>query len=125
MPAIEYKKRERNTRTIWPKKLAALTPEQERIRDDFFNCWLEELPKRYTVFEHFNQRYPLRTFRSMSEKDGRIKTLDIGAGKGEHIAYEDLDQQTYMALELRAELANSIRSTFPNSDVVVGNCETN
>lgn len=125
MPVVPNGGREKSTHTIWPKKLAELTPEQERIRDDFFNCWLEELPKRYSYFDQFNQKYPLRTFRNGSEKDGRIRTLDIGAGRGEHMAYENLAQQTYVALELRPELAKWSHRVFPQASAVVGDCQEN
>lgn len=125
MPAIADRDRKRNATTIWPKKLAELTPEQERIRDDFFNCWLEELPKRYSYFDQFNQKYPLRTFRNGPEQDGRIRTLDIGAGRGEHLAFEALERQTYVALELRTELASWIHKVFPQASVIVGDCQEN
>jgi SAM-dependent methyltransferase len=106
----------------WPKKLPELTPEQKRISDDFMKYWHEVLPRRYGVIDDFNHRYPVRhapqSFR---------RTLEIGAGNGEHLEYEMLsDEQwnNYHALELRENMAEQIRTRFPRVRVVVGDCQT-
>jgi ubiquinone/menaquinone biosynthesis C-methylase UbiE len=106
----------------WPKKLPELTPEQKRISDDFMRYWHEVLPRRYGVIDDFNHRYPVRhapqSFR---------RTLEIGAGIGEHLEYEMLsDEQwtNYHALELRENMAEQIRTRFPRVRVVVGDCQT-
>ncbi len=104
--------------TKWPKALPLLTDEQEHIRDDFVNYWLQVLPKRYGVIEKFNHTYPLRSL-----SPHLTKTLDIGAGRGEHLHYENLDNQEYTALELRSELAEVIRATYPSVRVAVGDCQ--
>ncbi|HCF28549.1 MAG TPA: class I SAM-dependent methyltransferase, partial [Cyanobacteria bacterium UBA11049] len=102
----------------WPKRLPELTDEQQRIRDDFMNHWLQILPKRYGILERFNHSYPLRTQHSKIKR-----TLDIGAGRGEHLNYEDISSQDYTAMELRPELAEVIRLAYPSVKVVVGDCQ--
>jgi SAM-dependent methyltransferase len=102
----------------WPKTLPSLTDRQQQIREDFYQVWLEELPQRYGVVEGFNHRYPLRTLRSRE-----MRTLDIGAGRGEHLAYERLDDQEYVALELRQELADRIIAAYPKARVIVGDIQ--
>lgn len=104
--------------TQWPKRLQTLTEEQERIRNDFMNHWLTVLPNRYGVIEKFNHTYPLRTYTS----DTRT-TLDIGAGRGEHASYEDLESQEYVALELRPSLADAIRARFPRIRAITGDIQ--
>ena len=104
----------------WPKKLPQLREEQLRIRDEFMRLWHEELPKRYGLIEEFNHRYPLR---SRPEKGTRIRTLEIGAGIGGHIDYEDLRLQEYHALELRPEMALQLRERFPNCNAVIADCQ--
>lgn len=104
--------------TKWPKRLPELTDEQQRIRDDFMNHWLQILPKRYGILERFNHSYPLRTQHSKIKR-----TLDIGAGRGEHLNYEDISSQDYTAMELRPELAEVIRLAYPSVKVVVGDCQ--
>ncbi|HLU11420.1 MAG TPA: class I SAM-dependent methyltransferase [Oceanobacillus sp.] len=104
----------------WPKQLPQLTEEQKRISDDFMNVWLSELPKRFGIVEIFNHRYPLR---SLKEISAPIRTLDIGAGRGTHLTFEDLDRQEYTALELRPELAKHIQEKFPSVNVVVGDIQ--
>jgi len=101
----------------WPKALRPLTDEQKYIREDFYKLWLDVLPKRFGLVEKFNHQYALRTIAS------RVKTLEIGAGIGAHLGYENLDMQEYVALELRSDFAQKIRDTYPNVRVVVGDCQ--
>jgi len=101
----------------WPKKVAELTPEQQKIRDEFMVKWLEELPVRYGLAENFNQSYPLRTYRAGA------RTLEIGSGLGAHLSYENLKEQEYVALDIRPEMAEMIRSKFPGVQTVTGDCQ--
>lgn len=102
----------------WPKRLPVLTEEQRQIREDFLKYWLQVLPKRYGLVEKFNHRYPLRTFSPQVKR-----TLEIGAGRGGHLQFERLKSQEYVALELRPELAEIIRTSHPEVCVVVGDCQ--
>jgi len=102
----------------WPKRLPALTEEQERIRKDFQEAWLEVLVDRYTLVEKFNHTYPLRT---LSPRVRR--TLEIGAGRGSHLRFENLESQEYVALEWNPELAGIIGASYPAVRVVVGDCQ--
>lgn len=81
------------------------------------SVWLEILPKRFGAIEWFNHRYPLRTMRP------GVSTLEIGAGSGAHLHYEDLSNQKYTAIELRPELAGKIRAAHPGVNVVTGDCQ--
>jgi SAM-dependent methyltransferase len=101
----------------WPKRLAALSPEQMRIRDDFMRHWLEVLPNRFGLIEQFNHRYPLRTFQT------NARTLEIGAGLGAHLRFENLPAQEYWALELRPELARALAEKFPGVQAIAGDCQ--
>jgi ubiquinone/menaquinone biosynthesis C-methylase UbiE len=101
----------------WPKALPPLTDEQKYIREDFYKLWLDVLPKRFGLVEKFNHRYPLQTIAS------GVKTLEIGAGTGAHLGYENLDLQEYVALELRPDLAKKICDTYPSVQVVLGDCQ--
>ena len=101
---------------IWPKAIPALTDEQQRVRDTFMGRWLEVLPQRYGVIERFNHGYPV-----VAHPRGR--TLEIGAGLGEHLRYENLEQQDYYALELREELTATIRNRYPTVSAVVADCQ--
>ncbi|MFZ4816736.1 MAG: class I SAM-dependent methyltransferase, partial [Phototrophicaceae bacterium] len=101
--------------TVWPKPAPQLTPEQQHIREDFYNYWLTELPKRYSVIEEFNHGYPLRSART-----GFSRTLDIGAGRGEHVGYENLNEQEYVAMDLRPELLSATASRYPQIKTLVG-----
>jgi SAM-dependent methyltransferase len=103
----------------WPKKLMTLTPEQQRIRDDFMGRHLEAVQKRWYGFvERFNHGYPLRTF-----KPGQ-KTLEIGAGIGAHLNWEKYQEQEYHCNELRPPLCERIKQKYPGVEAVAGDCQT-
>ena len=105
----------------WPKILAPLNEEQRRISDDFMKHWHEVLPQRYGIIDDFNHGYPVR------HAPGKfLSTLEIGAGLGEHLAYEKLtaeQERHYVALELRENMAARLRERFPNVQAHVGDCQ--
>lgn len=106
----------------WPKPLSELSPEQKRISDDFMRHWHEVLPRRYRIVDEFNHRYPVRRAPAKFRR-----TLEIGAGIGEHLKYEKLSEEqwrNYHALELRENMAEQIRARFPRVHVVVGDCQS-
>jgi ubiquinone/menaquinone biosynthesis C-methylase UbiE len=105
----------------WPKALPPLSEEQQRISDDFMQHWHEVLPRRYKVIDDFNHRYPVR-----HAPKNFVRTLEIGAGLGEHLEYERLSpEQTkaYVALELRPNMAQTIQKRFCDVQVAVGDCQ--
>jgi SAM-dependent methyltransferase len=101
----------------WPKQLPVYTEEEQGIRDAFMARWLEYLPQRGSFVERFNHGYPLRGAAS----GGR--TLEIGAGLGAHLRYENLETQQYYAVELLEELADSIKASYHSVTTLVGDCQ--
>ena len=105
----------------WPKILPELTPEQRRISDDFIHYWHQVLPKRFSIVEDFNHNYVVR-----NAPPDFHRTLEIGAGVGEHLLYERLtseQESEYYALELRENMAADIRIRFPRVHTIVGDCQ--
>jgi SAM-dependent methyltransferase len=103
----------------WPKAVPPLDAEQRRISDDFMRHWHEVLPNKYGAIEHFNHGYPLRF---LPEQE-RFRTLEIGAGIGAHLAFEDLSRQDYHCVELRQNMADAIVERFPQVTARVGDCQ--
>ncbi len=101
----------------WPKPLPAFTEDEQRVRDAFMARWLEYLPRRGGFVERFNHGYPLRG--SWSPQ----RTLEIGAGLGAHIRFENLERQQYYAVELREELAENLGERFPTVTTIVADCQ--
>jgi SAM-dependent methyltransferase len=105
----------------WPKVLPPLTPEQQRISDEFMKRWHEQLPSRYGIVERFNHSFPVR-----HSRPGFRATIEIGAGLGEHLHYERLtpdQEKNYCAVELRENMAAEIRKSFPKIQAVTGDCQ--
>ncbi len=105
----------------WPKILPELTSEQESISDDFMHYWHEVLPKRYAIVDDFNHRYVVRNAPRQF-----VRTLEIGAGLGEHLVYENLStlqKSNYTAVELRSNMAARIKERFPEIQAHIGDCQ--
>jgi SAM-dependent methyltransferase len=106
----------KNAPTAWPKPPAQLTEEQLRIQDDWMRYYHERMPAEHRRIVRFNHGYAAR-----SARPGR--TIDIGAGLGEHLRYEDLSTQEFHAVELREEMAAAIRRDFPSAITLVADCQ--
>ena len=101
----------------WPKPFPELTEEQHRIRDDFMKYFHEIYTDNYGRVSKFNHSYAVHSFRP------GIRTLEIGAGLGEHLDFEDGAAQEYVALELRDEMAAVIEEARPQISTHVGDIE--
>jgi ubiquinone/menaquinone biosynthesis C-methylase UbiE len=51
---------------------------------------------------------------------GGTKTLEVGAGLGEHATFEDLSKQDYYSLEYREEFCKELRKKMAPGKVVCG-----
>ena len=116
--ALKQRQHRRVSAARWPKQLPDLTLEQQAIREDFMRYWLEVLPRNYGLIEQINHRYALSP-----RPTRQCRTLEVGAGSGAHLAYEDLTLQEYTALELREELAHQISLKYPEVHVLVGDVQ--
>jgi ubiquinone/menaquinone biosynthesis C-methylase UbiE len=105
--------------TTWPKRLPELTDEQMAIRDDYMNYFYSEVySARFGRIQRFNHTYAARSF------EPGLSTLDLGAGLGEHLEFEDGRAGRYVALELRPEMAREIERRHPYVTTVVGDVES-
>lgn len=105
----------------WPKVLPPLTPAQSAISDDFVHYWHQVLPQRFGVIERFNHSYPVK-----HAPADFSRTLELGAGRGEHLVYERLSPQQrheYYALELRSNMCTAISERFPDIHVAQADCQ--
>lgn len=107
----------------WPKTFPPLTSEQEHISDDFMKHWHEELASRsrYNKIEKFNHGYVVD-----NAPASFLKTLEIGAGLGEHLKYENLSPQqkkNYVALDIREVMVEQIKINFPDIQSQVADCQ--
>jgi SAM-dependent methyltransferase len=108
--------RHRSRSPTWPKEVAQFTVEQRQTQDDWLHHHHEQLSDTHRHIVRFNHGYTAR-----SARPGR--TLEIGAGLGEHMRHEDLSLQDYHAVELRENMAATIRRDFPLAITVVADCQ--
>jgi len=105
----------------WPKIFPPLSSAQASISDDFMKYWHEVLPKKYGIVDEFNHRYVVKNApRNFS------RTLEIGAGNGEHLNYEKLDvaqRSNYFAVDIRNNMIIELRKKFPDVNSFVGDCQ--
>jgi SAM-dependent methyltransferase len=105
----------------WPKILPPLDPKQQRINDDFMHYWHEVFATKLRFADQWNHRYVVR-----HAPAAFIRTLEIGAGLGEHIAWEKLNakqESEYVAAELRETMAEKMRARFPRITVLVADVQ--
>jgi SAM-dependent methyltransferase len=102
----------------WPKQIPELTPQQIAIRDDYMNYFYSEVyTARFGRIQQFNHTYVTQT-----RADGP-KTLDLGAGLGEHLQFERGHGRDYVALELRPEMAAEISANQPQVTTISADVE--
>jgi SAM-dependent methyltransferase len=105
----------------WPKKFPPLTDEQKRISDDFMAYWHQVLPSKYNIIEEFNHSYPVKHAPSNFKR-----TLEIGAGLGEHLKHESLtavQRKNYFCLDIRPNMIKALQHTFPDVTAIVHDCQ--
>jgi SAM-dependent methyltransferase len=99
-----------------------MTSEQKRISDEFMKLWHQELPSRFGFVENFNHSFPVK-----HSRPGFRASIEIGAGLGEHLHYEKLNpeqEENYVAVELRENMAAEIRKRFPKVKAITGDCQS-
>jgi SAM-dependent methyltransferase len=109
----------KSVQSRWPKTPAPLSPQQEAAREAFMLAWHEELPDRYAFIEQFNHGALV----DLPVTPLRFRTLEIGAGIGGHLPFEDLSRQDYYCLELRAEWCEILKNKPAVHEVYRGNIE--
>lgn len=105
----------------WPKTFSPLSPEKKAINDDFVRYWHEVLPRNYSIVDEFNHNYVVKT-----APQEFTRTLEIGAGNGEHLKYERLNEQqreNYFAIDIRENMISELHNQFPEIRAVVGDCQ--
>lgn len=108
-------------KSLFPKILPELTNEQKLIKDDFMEHWLKILRKKYSIVDKFNHNVV-----SKNRPENFLTTLEIGAGIGEHLNYEKLNdnqKKNYYALERRLNLLKILKEEHPEAKTVHGDCE--
>ena len=117
------KSRDISDLTKWPKIFSPLTQDQQRINDDFLKHWHDVVPRNkfYGFTDLFNQQYPVK-----HAPREYLRTLEIGAGLGEHLEYERLTKnqyRNYVVMDIRSNMLERLHERFPNIQAVLGDCQ--
>jgi SAM-dependent methyltransferase len=102
----------------WPKRITPLTTEQQDAREKWMKLWHEVLPSRYGVIEKFNHGFPA----NLPHPAG-CRTLEVGAGLGEHFSWEKTDQD-YYCLEYRQKFCDQMKAKVPAERIICGDIHT-
>ena len=110
---VDYKKK-------FPKILKDLTPEEKIICDDFVKTWLQDLSSKwiYGLFESFNHNYSSKSKILKKWRGRKVNTLELGSGIGNHILYENLENQNYYVTELRSNMIEELQKRFPTVNAI-------
>ncbi len=106
----------------WPKTIPQLSQEQLVAREKWMKLWHELLPNKYGMVENFNHGFPAKLFQPQSGRKPR--TLEVGAGLGEHVKWEDTSAQEYSMLEYRQEWTEQLKSKYPQYHCFQGDIQS-
>ena len=115
----------KSLRDKFPKQLPPISKEDQDICDDFMKVWHEKLDgdKRYSLIESFNHKYSTNSPHYYAMRQKHIRTLELGAGIGNQISYEDLSHQDYYAVEIRENMILALQQSYPLVKTVKGSVE--
>lgn len=109
-----------STQSKWPKIPVILSPAHQVAREKYMSLWLNKLDSgTYKYFDRQNHenvsKLPIRP---------GCRTLEIGAGIGTHLKYEDLKKQNYHCLELRTDFCEVLKTIIPAEQVQQGDIQS-
>jgi len=105
----------------WPKQLPPLSPEDQKVNDDFMEHWHDVFPNKYSIADSWSHSYPAKNRPAQF-----LRTIEIGAGLGEHLKYEVLtpeQEQNYVAVEYRENMAKRLHEACPKIQTYLGDCQ--
>jgi SAM-dependent methyltransferase len=102
----------------WPRTPPPLDAAQLEAREKFMQLWHDDLPDKYRTLEQFNHGWVA----GLPHPAG-CKSLEIGAGIGGHLKYENLSDQDYYCLELRPSFCGQLEEKIGAGHVLCGDVQ--
>lgn len=104
----------KNQTNKWPKRRPQLTKEQQEILKDWYKYWLSDsvMPGKFSIIDRWGHKYVAKEFIP------HTKVLDIGAGTGSHLDFEDTNLLDYFAMDHTIDLLNLIPTKYPNTHLI-------
>jgi len=93
----------------FPKKIPKLSRRKKIISDLFMKLWHQEI-KKFSLIENFNHNYVAKSNIVQKKK---FRTLEVGAGIGNHLWYEKSLNKNYYCIEIRNNMIQEIKKKFP------------
>lgn len=107
--------------SVWPKQVSSLGPEEKKICDEFMADWHKKLGGPLRLMNYFNHSFVVK-----HSPPAWHRTLDLGAGLGEHLLFEknsSVQIRNYQMVEMRENMAESIRLRISGAQVLVADCQ--
>ncbi len=104
----------KNQPNNWPKKRSILTNEQQEIFNDWYKFWLSEsgMPGKFSIIDRWGHKFVAKKFIPHS------KVLEIGAGTGSHLKFENTNLLDYFAMDLTKDLLNQLATKYPDTHII-------
>jgi ubiquinone/menaquinone biosynthesis C-methylase UbiE len=105
----------------WPKKTIQLTDAEHKISDDWMKYYFEINRSKFSRIIDWGHNYIAK-----QSPSGFTSTLEIGAGLGEQICYENLtdsQMESYVCVEFRDNMAQALKERFPKVQLCIADCQ--
>jgi len=112
----------RKQETRWPKPRVVLTEAERSALERWYQDWMPNFHQTFSVVHRFNHHF-VASLPLPAAREGRLRTLEIGGGSGDHVRLEDLSKQDYYAVELRPEFLETLAGLIGKDHCVLGDVQ--
>jgi SAM-dependent methyltransferase len=106
----------------WPKPRVELRAHEREALEQWYQLWMPNFDRNFGMVHHFNHHF-VASLALPAPGSGRVKTLEIGGGSGDHMRFEDLTRQDYYSLELRQEFVEMMNRRLGAERCVLGDIQ--
>lgn len=113
---------ERPKAPVWPKPRVTLLEHEKEALERWYQLWMPSFHKNFGLVHRFNHHFVAK-LPLPGGRNGRVNTLEIGGGSGDHMRVEDLSQQDYHSLELRKEFVAMMNASLGEGRCLLGDIQ--
>jgi len=109
--------------TRWPKTPEPLREREQAALEEWYQRWTPTFHDNHGWIARFNNRFVADLPLPPAASGARVRTLEIGAGTGEHVPFVDQTKQEYYSLELRPNFVEVLNGLLGPGHAVAGDIE--